>query len=496
MKKSARTILPRMVCADCSENMTFSAMEADILLPNDTYAACYGFKDIFSMYNIVNVMRFHIGGASTGSYGAAKMGWYFKKSKSVGPFRLNFSKSGIGVSTGIKGARISFGPKGTYVNIGRGGIYYRKKIGSSPEKKAQSKGQAGFIADNEQKVLVSQAPGNESEYGATILKDIERSKTAFWIWCFVSILLLFVIGWWAIPAAALFRLLFSGFFCASVNYEFDEQTAAAWDKCANAIYQLQSSNKIWVIESSSRNTNVKAHAGAQTSFTRKPVNLHIVMPGHKTEFKVKCDVKAVVLESKSFSALFLPSDVLIKTDSSLVAVAYEQLQISAGSSLFVEDENLPSDAEIAQWTWKYVNKNGTPDKRYNGNRELPVCRYGRLTFKTQNGLNLDIQTSSNKIVASVKDGFDNYTCYLLELKAATLEDNDGEAGEVAKFDEEVAIKKESEPVAEVVPDKMPKSAELFSGEKDSLLDEKFLESGNKTSEDDLLADMQGFLEEQ
>ena len=64
------------------------------------------------------------------------MGFYFRKSKSFGPFRLNLSKSGVGVSTGVKGARLSIGPNGTYVNVGRNGIYYRKKISGSSSKKA------------------------------------------------------------------------------------------------------------------------------------------------------------------------------------------------------------------------------------------------------------------------------------------------------------------------------------------------------------------------
>jgi hypothetical protein len=58
------------------------------------------------------------------------MGFYIRKSKNFGPFRLNFSKSGIGVSAGVKGARISTGPSGTFFNAGANGIYYRKKLGS------------------------------------------------------------------------------------------------------------------------------------------------------------------------------------------------------------------------------------------------------------------------------------------------------------------------------------------------------------------------------
>lgn len=57
------------------------------------------------------------------------MGWFFRRSAKFGPFRLNFSKSGIGVSAGIRGARVSTGPRGTYVHLGTSGFYYRQKVG-------------------------------------------------------------------------------------------------------------------------------------------------------------------------------------------------------------------------------------------------------------------------------------------------------------------------------------------------------------------------------
>ena len=60
------------------------------------------------------------------------MGWGFRKSIKFGPMRVNFSKSGIGVSAGVKGARVSVGPRGTHLNVGRGPFYYRQKIGGSP----------------------------------------------------------------------------------------------------------------------------------------------------------------------------------------------------------------------------------------------------------------------------------------------------------------------------------------------------------------------------
>ena len=59
------------------------------------------------------------------------MGWRFRKSVKIAPgIRLNFSKSGISTSVGVKGARITFGPDGTYVNTGipGTGLYNREKV--------------------------------------------------------------------------------------------------------------------------------------------------------------------------------------------------------------------------------------------------------------------------------------------------------------------------------------------------------------------------------
>jgi hypothetical protein len=57
------------------------------------------------------------------------MGFFFRKSASIGPFRLNLSKSGVGASFGVKGARLTMTPRGTtYITVGSHGFYYRETI--------------------------------------------------------------------------------------------------------------------------------------------------------------------------------------------------------------------------------------------------------------------------------------------------------------------------------------------------------------------------------
>jgi hypothetical protein len=62
------------------------------------------------------------------------MGWRFRRSLKLGPVKLNFSKSGIGVSAGVRGFRVGTDAKGrtyTAVSIPGTGLYNRAYYGAS-----------------------------------------------------------------------------------------------------------------------------------------------------------------------------------------------------------------------------------------------------------------------------------------------------------------------------------------------------------------------------
>lgn len=74
------------------------------------------------------------------------MGWQFRKSINLGKgFRLNISKSGIGVSGGVKGARVSVGPRGVRrtFSIPGTGIRHTKTYSA---KKLKRRAQSGCAA--------------------------------------------------------------------------------------------------------------------------------------------------------------------------------------------------------------------------------------------------------------------------------------------------------------------------------------------------------------
>ena len=59
------------------------------------------------------------------------MPFYLRKSISLGPLRLNLSKTGLGASAGVKGLRVGMNALGKkYLHAGRGGLYYRRSLES------------------------------------------------------------------------------------------------------------------------------------------------------------------------------------------------------------------------------------------------------------------------------------------------------------------------------------------------------------------------------
>ena len=84
---------------------------------------------------------------------------------------------------------------------------------------------------------------------------------------------------------------------------------------------------------------------------------------------------------------FLPDRLLVFEASAIGAVPYGALAITKEPLRFIETERVPFDSRVVDRTWRYVNKHGGPDRRFNDNVELPVCEYEAVQFSSSSGLN-------------------------------------------------------------------------------------------------------------
>jgi hypothetical protein len=71
----------------------------------------------------------------------------------------------------------------------------------------------------------------------------------------------------------------------------------------------------------------------------------------------------------------------------VAAVTYAELEMAASATRFIEEAGVPSDAQTVGHTWRFVNKNGSPDKRFNNDRRLPIAQYEELRMTTASGVN-------------------------------------------------------------------------------------------------------------
>ncbi len=83
---------------------------------------------------------------------------------------------------------------------------------------------------------------------------------------------------------------------------------------------------------------------------------------------------------------------------------------------FHETEGVPSDAEVVGHTWAKTNKDGSPDRRFKGNYQVPICVYGQIAFRSQTGVAEEYMVSNAKTALAFVEA--------VQLYQKTLAEND------------------------------------------------------------------------
>jgi hypothetical protein len=93
--------------------------------------------------------------------------------------------------------------------------------------------------------------------------------------------------------------------------------------------------------------------------------------------------------------LFYPGIALIaRADGVFALVDLKELQVAFEPVTFVEDETVPPDAQVMGHTWAKVNRDGSPDRRFRDNYQIPLCRYGKLFIASTTGVAEEYQFSN------------------------------------------------------------------------------------------------------
>ena len=356
------------------------------------------------------------------------MPFYIRKAISVGPLRFNISKSGIGISAGVRGLRIGSGAQGNYVHAGRAGVYYRKTLPGQPigsatafKNLAKKIDSPSLESDTSPPAVADSIPQEVTEFESGsalgmidstsegLLSDLNAKRTRSNLWPWIAGVTIVAVGglsfagfgsWvWICAAAFGLGLTFWVYQMDETDrylvsmYELDDDVEKPYRELCAAFEELSASGGVWHIMSEQSASNSKRSSGATSTVDRKPILPKVgAGPTH-----LKTNISVPMLPVGQQNLFFLPDRILVEAPEGYGAIRYSDLSISTSKERFVESGQLPKGAEIVGKTWKYANKSGEPDQRFNDNREVPIAIYDRLHLRSPSGLNELIQLAQPDI---------------------------------------------------------------------------------------------------
>jgi len=168
-----------------------------------------------------------------------------------------------------------------------------------------------------------------------------------------------------------------------VTFESGDAAQRAYAEMVRLFEALRQSAKKWDVTSHRAANRVAERTTASRVIDRHPVRLEfsatdlIRFPGRAMRFE----------NVNGDDILIYPGVAVIpRADGAFALIDIRELSISAANSPFQEEDGVPKDAEVIGHTWAKANKDGSPDRRFKGNYQIPICLYGCLAFQSGSGL--------------------------------------------------------------------------------------------------------------
>jgi hypothetical protein len=398
------------------------------------------------------------------------MSFRFHNSLSLFPgVRLHVSRRGLSVTVGVPGASVNFGQGGQTLNLGipGTGIFYRQRLsapGREPGNGDRRRPVPGFAPPQASVVpaallgeirsahvaqltspdleglkrLINEAASRRRVISTQLASNVPERNAA----------------WRSLERGRKLPLrLFSGKRLPALEAAFEErkaqveQRASEYDAChvqvdfafggevldayralSAAHLRLARSQKVWDVTSSVAIDRVALRTTAGTLVSRTLTSLAVANSGIVASRWAGLGFgNANGEDIEIFPGFALVCDRRCGSGDFAI-IDLRHLHMEAASARFVETEGVPSDATVVGHDWEKANKDGSRDRRFANNRQIPVALYGRITLRSPGGVHEAWMFSDHNAVEEFGACYRRLQQALAELgRKAT---SDGEAGDL------------------------------------------------------------------
>lgn len=369
------------------------------------------------------------------------MAWSFRKRVKIIPgVHLNIGKRGISTSIGIRGASLTMGASGSYLNTGIPGLGISSKTrlssSNSPSRDILPPDPLPYhspdvistdsIYSADLHEITSQNMQGIKEaillartQRTSLHDDLKKIGQAIKSTRFKRLLShIFLYGYLkpSIPSGLTVDLraqeaalreaqeqLQKSF--VDLDADFEPEHKVKYDAMVAAFEDLSRCHHIWDITSAHFEDRVITRSSASTFVTRRSVRFTL-----RTIPEFRSTLQALYFQNANGADLYIyPNFVIMYANSSDFAViGLDEIDFQYGHVRFTETQVVPADSTIVGQTWAKVNKNGTPDRRFKGNYQIPVVQYGEIRLKTSTGLREEYQFSNYAHTATFAMAFHDY----------------------------------------------------------------------------------------
>lgn len=198
----------------------------------------------------------------------------------------------------------------------------------------------------------------------------------------------------------------------SVSFEASDAAQRAYAMVVRTFDALKLSARKWDVTADRATDRV-----AERSLATRTVNRHPVTFEFSSTDLIEFEGRAMRFENVNGDDILIYPGVAVmpRADGAFALVDLRELEVGADTRGFVEDEEVPRDAEVRGYTWAKTNKDGSPDRRFKENYEIPVCIYGNLTFRSKTGVTEEYMVSNAQAVAAFAEAVKKYQDALSEV---------------------------------------------------------------------------------
>jgi hypothetical protein len=398
----------------------------------------------------------------------------FRRSVRLFPgVRLNFSRSGVSTTVGVRGASMTLGGQGAHVNVGLpgSGLSYRTRVTPPPAGRPQpwaiqptpapqspplpnpaddasTPAAARQIRSAEVSALTTAGLGelkrliNEAEVRRGELVRAVSSQTGTLAKAQARLRLsqAFIVRLFtakAVPRLAeavqaaedqlgQSRAELEG--ChIEVDFGLDDATLGSYAALTRSFEALSACDRIWDITSTMEVNRVAERTAATMRVDRTPVRFEFA--GAEI---VKSKYQVMQLGNVGGRDLQIFPGFVMMRDATydFGLVEFGEFEMKLSRTRFIEEGYIPADTQEVGQTWKKANKDGSPDRRFKENFEIPIVEYGELTLSSTTGLLEAYEFSSYSKTQAFAQAFDNHKRALAALAStggpATTQDPVGE----------------------------------------------------------------------